>query len=249
MTDPFDELRTHVRAVALLERPTTTPDDLIAMVTDANPSAPVTVLQARRRRRWLAAGGAVAIVVAGSAGVAAFRGERPDAQIPDVICRSTDRLDSSSLAVDAGSDPIGACAALWSTGQLPDVDRATGTGAVPRLAACTGAGRSLEVYPLPIGAGCADLGLLDADPSFAADDPVAALQQRIIETINSESCLSAPDAVAAAASLLDELGLSSWAVTEPREAVGCAAISVDVDASTLVVRANPFPAPSIQETP
>jgi len=249
MTDPFDVLRTHVRAVALLERPTAAPDDLVAAITDASPSAPVIPLRSGHRRRWMATGGAVAIVVVGGAGVAAFRGERPDAQIRDVICRSTAKLDSSGFAVNAGSDPIAACAALWTTGRLPDVDRPTSAGTVPRLAACTGMDRSIEVYPLSAAASCSDLGLLDADPTFAATDAVMQLQRRIADTINAESCVSGLAAVGAARSALDELKLSSWTITEPDGPVECAAISVDVGSSMVVVRVNPFPAPSTEETP
>ena len=36
MTDPFDVLRTHVQSVALLERPNTDVDDLIAAITGAS---------------------------------------------------------------------------------------------------------------------------------------------------------------------------------------------------------------------
>ena len=246
--DPVDVLQTHVRAVALLERPRDDPDDLIARITSAAVSATVVPLRTPRRRRWWVAGAATTIVVVGGAGVAALIGARPDEQIRDVVCRAGTGPSGSGLAVVAGTDPIGACAELWRSGAMSEQAGAVDTGdVVPRLVACTGPGRPIEVYPLAEGTGCATLGLLDADVTANVDDPVVELQEIAASLYGSGVCTSSEELFRSMEDALKTLELVDWTAVVDGDAK-CAVAAIDP--SRLVVRIAPDPlGPPTQEEP
>jgi hypothetical protein len=247
-SDPFEVLRSHVRAVAVLERPSTDPDDLIAGIVALEPpngalvdgsASNVVVLRSPRRRRWLAAGGAVAIVVAGGAGVAAFRGEKPGVPSADLLCRASPDGEGSSVALQMGDDPVGQCAALWATGRLPDLDGEGETKEVPRLVACTGAGRTLEVVPLPPSSTCADIGLADADVSGPLNSPEMRMQSRLVDEVNRGQCLDARAAADVVARALSEFGLERWTVEVKDADAGCVIVAIEPETERVVVLPDP----------
>jgi hypothetical protein len=254
-SDPFEVLRSHVRAVAVLERPSTDPDDLIAGIVALEPpngalvdgsASNVVALRSPRRRRWLAAGGAVAIVVAGGAGVAAFRGEKPQRPNDGVVCRgSVD--DMTAVVLGPTADPIGACGELWARGTLPDIDRA-GPGVIPRLVVCTGSQGPLEVLPLDDLQSCADVGLADADAAEALIDPVAGLQMALTDAVNSQ-CLSADEAVEIVRRELTTRNLESWAIEVLDPEAECVITGVQPERSAVILRSTPSFSHNGQEKP
>lgn len=251
MTDPFDVLRSHVRSVALLERPTTDTDELIAEITGAGepnvaPRSNVVAFRSPRRRRWLVASSALAIVAVGGAGVAAYMGMRPTRPNDGVVCRaSADNL--SAIVVEPTSDPINACAALWIRGDLPDVDDPRPADQPPRLVACVGANESLEVIPVPALGSCADLGMSDADVGAMSSDPVVELQSVVEDRLNAHECRSAADAKAVIVEALKRLNLESWSVDMRNAAADCVLVAVEPSTARVVVINRP---PSnLQETP
>ena len=242
--DPVDVLQAHVRAVALLERPHDDPDDLIARITSAAVSATVVPLRTPRRRRWWVAGAATTIVVVGGAGVAAMIGARPDEQILDVVCRSTADRSGSGLAVVAGTDPIGACVELWRSGAMAEQAGAVDTGdVVPRLVACTGPGRPVEVYPLAEGTGCGTLGLLDANVTAWESDAVIVLREYVLDQLSRQDCLPTKDAVRVVEQGLEQSSLSHWELSVVDPTAPCALISVDDLLATVFVVPSPAAEP------
>ncbi len=254
--DPIDVLRTHVRSVALLERPETTADDLIASITAGSSFAGgdvrrdgsnVIPFRSPRRRRWLVATSAVAIVAVGSAGVAAYVGSRPERAIDGVVCRASID-DSSAIVLSSSDDPIAACSALWVRGDLPNIDEPRPVAKAPRLVACVSAEESLYVLPLPDFTSCADVGLRDADVSTASSDPVVELQRELIDRINTEACRSAAEVSAFASELLVQFDLSRWRIDIDDPEASCAAVALDPVGSRLIVFSRPS-APNPQEIP
>ncbi|MFN8021144.1 MAG: hypothetical protein U0Q03_06395 [Acidimicrobiales bacterium] len=259
--DPFDLLRDHVRAVVLLERPGVDPDDLVAQITgtvdraDRSRGAQVLPLHASgalrsprspRRRRWLAAGLVAATVAVGSAGIAAFQGERPADPTADVVCRSSTDPLSSSIGLHADGDPVEQCARLWARGDLPDLDHPTPGGAVPRLVACTSrVNGALEVLPLPDLTTCADLGLLDADVEQA--DPALALQVRLQRHV--AQCHDTAELEAYTVGLIEQLELSTWTVRVAAETTGCATAAIDSATRVITLQADPLAPSSSKENP
>jgi hypothetical protein len=245
--DPVDVLQTHVRAVALLERPRDDPDDLIERITSAAVSATVVPLRTPRRRRWWVAGAATTIVVVGGAGVAAWVGARPAEQIRDVLCRPGADRSGSGLAVVAGDDPIGACAELWRSGAMAEQAGVADTGGLaPRLVACTGTGRPIEVYPLADGAGCASLGLLDADVTANETDAVVALRTFVVEMDRMSDCLSSDRLARAVDDQLSSLGLDAWSVVVEGDA-RCALAGVEAGRTTVRILPDPLAPPLLEE--
>ncbi len=257
--DPFDVLRSHVHSVALLERPETTADDLIASITGGSSFAGGDVRRDRsnvipfrspRRRRWLVATSAVAIVAVGSAGVAAYVGSRPTVPSADLLCRGSASGDGSSIAVALGDDPIGQCAELWRSGALPDIDRpAQPTTQIPRLVACTGTNGSVEVLPLGAAGSCADVGLSDADVAGLADDPVLGLRRDLVRLVNDAPCRPATEVMAAVQSVLAARGLSTWSITVRGSDLACARVMIDVERSQIELFPDPNTYETTEETP
>ncbi len=257
MTDPFDVLRSHVRSVALLEHPDTDPDDLVAQVTAvAEPIAdgasviafphhrsPVPPSRAShgspRRRRWLVAAGVSAIVVVGGAGVAAYVGTRPSVPSAGVMCRAS-ISNRSAIVIESTADPIVGCAALWARGDLPEIGR-PGPGDVPTLVACVGERGVLEVLPVSAGQTCADAGLVDADASGLADDPVTRLQELLALRINLTPCQPVEPAVDLVEASLREVGLTDVTVDvrEPDARCVLAVIEPSHTRVLLIPRSSP----------
>lgn len=255
MTDPFDVLRSHVRAVALLEHPDTEPDDLVAQITGiADPIADGASVIAfphhrspgspgspgsPRRRRWLVAAGVSAIVVVGGAGVAAFVGTRPSAPAAGVVCRAS-ISNTSAIVIEPTSDPIAGCAELWARGDLPEIDRA-GPGEVPRLVACVSARGTLDVVPLPEGQTCADAGMVEADASGALDEPVTRLQELLATDINLAACRSVESAMDLVEASLREVGLTDVTVEVRDPGARCVLALLEPTHARVILIPRPSP--------
>lgn len=254
--DPFDLLRTHVRAVALLEQPRTDADELVADITgsvdraDRSRAAQVLPLhgaRSPRRRRWLVVASATAIAAVGGAGVAAYVSSQPADPVAGIVCRASADFGSTSVVLPIDDDPIAACANLWKTGDLPRLDQGGGSGEVPELAACTGGGGSVEVLPVADGETCETFGLVTAELRPDAAGAVETLARRLSD-VHASGCIRVDELRAYAEAQLAELGLVDWKVVAP-VADGCALAATDAASRTVSILEDPRPTPSPQESP
>jgi hypothetical protein len=251
MVDPFDLLRTHVQRQADTIQSTTAIDELIAHIihehervpwvfrpsssTSANPAV-------RHPRRWgsMVVGLALIVGIGTGAVVTAEVIDRARVGHPElgVMCRSSVHDQTSGIAVPASVDPIGACAALWEDGELPQIGQIS-IATHPSLVACTGSLGLLEVFPGEGDQVCTDLGLSPADVEALVVDPLYDMNQRVNE-INA-LCLPPREAQQAATALLDELGLLGWRVVL-RAGEGCGLVAPG-DGSDRTLYVNPTPPP------
>jgi hypothetical protein len=232
--DPFDILRRHVREVAATIEPTQTADDVIAAVMSAAPPR-----QLRSARRRVVGTVIVGVLVVGSGAAAAFiaRGHhgRPN---QGVACRSAPDLASSAQVIPLSEHPIDDCAALWSSGVLPDLDAENGVGSRPPLIACIGDSSAIEVIPASGNETCASFGLDVADVAAAVADPVSILNERLIAEINAK-CLPVavvPDIVRA---MLVDLALDDWKVAVELRDGECGRAAIDDSSRTVYVIPGP----------
>jgi hypothetical protein len=238
VSEHFDVLRRHLRHQAAELEPGTSTDELIAHITlehhrgDGWPEAP-----GRRPRRW----GMVAAIAAACAGVgtgavvtAALDRSQVD-QSTLVACHPSVDEPDRSILVYHDDDPIGACRSLWEAGRLPLLDQQS-PPSDPALVLCVSEQHVLEVFP---GSGpevCRAVGSEPVDLPSVVADPVHELSRRVVDEINA-ACLPFDDAVKAARSLLDELGLAGWNVVAIDDGGRCAVVGVsDIESRTLNVR-------------
>jgi hypothetical protein len=238
VSDPFDVLRRHVRGQAAEGTPSTSTDELVAHITlehhrgDGWPES-----SQPRPRRWGMAAAVVAACVgvgAGAVVTAALDRSQVD-QSALVACHpSVDEPDLSML-VRHDDDPIGACRSLWQAGRLPLLDQES-PPSDPALVLCMSEQHVLEVFP---GSGpdvCRAVGSAPVDLPTDVADPVRELDRRVVDEINP-ACLPFDQAVEAARSLLDELGLAGWNVVAIDDGGRCALVGVsDIESRTLNVR-------------
>ncbi len=191
----------------------------------------------RRRRRLVATGALTIIVVTGGAvGVASLiRSGQPSRPSDGIACRSAADPRADAIVVEAGSDPVGRCRALWAGGEPAQPGPAVGE--VPPLVACVGASGVIEVYPGDSST-CGQLGLVVADPSLTPENQaVVALQDRIVELINDQPCVAATKAAAIAQEIVADSELDGWTVSvrPDSENASCAKAALDVPNQTISV--------------
>lgn len=251
--DPVEVLQAHVRAVAVLEVPSTDPDDLVADITgsidraDRSRTAQVLPMHgptSPRRRRWLVAGAAAATVAVGAAGVAAYVAARPADPVAGIMCRSSDDFGSASVVLPLDADPVAACANLWKTGDLPGLAGGQASGVVPDLVACTGGAGAIEVLPVSDDESCATFGLV---PAELGPDPVSILRREVAFEL-SEGCRSPAELLDVVERQVAELGLTGWEV-RLEAGVQCALAAIDVAERRIDLIEDPLSSPSRQETP
>lgn len=242
--DPFELLRTHVRAVADTIEPVTNVDELIAHITLEHHRSP-SITPERAPRRFGAAALAAALVVgigAGAVATAAVIDRHQVVSRPEVgaVCRpSADDL-TSGIQVGASADPVAACGELWRAGNLPLIDQEN-PSTDPSLVACVGPLGVVEVLPGADDTTCERAGLQPADLAALVVDPLVALVAGTDEI--SSRCLAPQDAEAAATALLDELGFQEWRVIV-RPGEGCGLIAIGGEEHPRVLFVSPTPRPA-----
>jgi hypothetical protein len=179
---------------------------------DTPPTKRALATSRRRRRQWFVGVGVVAGLSAGG-GLAAALLNKGHVPRPEggVACRATSDPRSSAIVIALGDDPVADCAALWSARRLPDGDDPTNnSGEVPSLVACVGPGGGIDVLPVGPGETCDALGLDAADVAAAVADPATILIERLVD--ESPACTPPAEAGEHAREVLDDLGMTDWAV-------------------------------------
>lgn len=187
-----------------------------------------------RRGRMFIAVGAVVVVGAGAAGVAALmRFGQPDAPEAGTACRAEASLETDTVLVSPGVDPIEGCRLEWDHGAF--ADRAD-PGGTPSLVACTGSnGGGINVFPGEPGL-CEELGLVPADAELDADSQaVVDLQIRLVDEINAADCQPALVVVAQAEVILAESGITGWRVDVLADVATSVCAKTGVDSATQTI--------------
>jgi hypothetical protein len=239
--DPFELLRTHVRATADTIDPVTSVDELIAHITlehHRQPSATTT----RPSRRFGTAALATALCVGIGAGAivtaAVIDRQHVDNVEAGVICRTSATELGSGISVGVVVDPIGACRERWLAGDLPDIDH-DNPSSDPPLVACVGSLGIVEVLPGADDTTCTQNGMATADVESMMADSLTALSEGTDE-INMR-CLPPHEAERAATVLLDELGFEGWRVVVRGSGGVCGLIASGGEEFPRVLFVNPTP--------
>lgn len=170
------------------------------------PNATRSSLPPRRPRlRWVAA--AFALIILGSGIAYAVTRETPSQSIT-VGCYLTADLDADVAVIATGSDPIAACADLWSAGEL---DPSAQT--VPALESCVLPSGSVGVFPAGPEDPCGALGLAPAASSLDIER-FAALKEAIVAEIQTRSCYLPDEAIGVIEDLLQDGGFGLWHVKQ-----------------------------------
>lgn len=172
---------------------------------------PVTVLPSRSRRRWVVAASVVtgSLVVASAAAAILWQRQSGDEGV--VACWSEAPSPDArrfEMRIDAGDDPVAACARLWTDGTFAT------TGQPPSQACAAGDGATAVI---PGGASaCSLAGFEPIEPSAgdggAPDEAtVNRLSARLAQTF-LDVCLDEPASRTEAEAALDDEGLDEWSV-------------------------------------
>ncbi len=194
------------------------------------------------RRRKLAAGGALSVllVAGGAVGVAAIvRSGQPTQPSAGIACRDGVGVDADVIVIEPTKDPIGQCGELWATGRFAQPGGAKPV--VPALIACVSESGVISVFP-GVDTTCALLGLVDAEAGLDTQNrAIVELQERIAETINLKACGTAENVAAIAQRLVDESGLAGWIVEIRPDSVSAPCAKAAVDATARAVQIVKFP--------
>ena len=182
----------------------------------------VAPLRHSKRRVWIV-GGALAVTVLATAAFAVLH-TSPATEPTTIACAATDDPQGDVVGVAGASDPVAACAELWSDGTL-------GTGPVPPLAGCVNDNGAVVVLPGGASSVCSQAGLdlLDLDADNGENLDVLAVEEHLIDTFLND-CYGQDDALAEVRRILDEAGFVDWTVTLAEDfpdGLNCAGISVD----------------------
>ena len=241
--DPFELLRTHVRATADVIDPATNVDELIAHITlehHRTPSAPARRPTRRYGTAALAAALCVGIGTGAIVTAAVIDRHQVDKIEAGVMCRASATDLESGISVGVVADPVGACRERWRAGDLPRIDH-DNAPTDPPLVACVGALGIVEVLPGADGATCAQAGMATADVEALMASPLLALSDGTDEI--NKRCLPPRDAGLAATALLAELGFEGWRVVVRPDgpADGCGLIASGDGDDPRVLFVNPTP--------
>lgn len=184
----------------------------------------------RSRRRRVATGIGVAVALTAGTAVAAsvILREQPTAPQAGTVCRAKADLVADAIVVDPGRNPIALCQNLWDDGAFEEY----GVDAPPEeLVACISDSGTVDVFP-GTGGLCVELGLALADTDVNPESQkLVALQQRLVDEINTVDCATADQAAVSARQILDDLKLTEWAVQVNPDAAGadCAKAGIGPD--------------------
>ena len=120
-----------------------------------------------------------------------------------VGCFSADDLNANTVVIDGGSDPIGACSAIWAKGQL-------GAPSQPLLAACV---LPSGVFPSSSGeAVCGQMSLATPTQPYpnAESQAFESFKSVVVADFMATSCMSPAQAQTTVTRDLDSHGLSTW---------------------------------------
>jgi hypothetical protein len=216
-------------------------DVLIADIIAGRIEIPDVPRPRRSRRRWIAAGAAITVLGGGTAVAALWNGAKPTHPEAGIACRASADPKGDAAVLPPARDPLAACAQLWLTGVLPDLDHASpATDVAPPLFACVDPGGALDVFPNladpPIS--CTDLGLVAADTDLI-DDPRVVLQDRLVNDINLQPCVDLNTARQLALKALADLGLTDWTVTVRDSVKDCVKGGEDSDTKSVFLFSVP----------
>lgn len=237
--DPFDRLRDADPLAGRVSPGHSDPDAVAmrdAILASEHAVSPLAAV-VRRRRRWLAAGVAVAAGVATAAALAVRT--TPVADPTSVGCYDGPSTVASTIVM-ASSDasPVDLCRALWESGDVsPGI---SGSQGIPPLVACVVEGGVIGVFP---ASSCDDVdrsgrdvppwfppdtetprvGAPDGDraappteglplPDFQTDDVVVREAMEEIRDSMMDRCLTLEQATALAEGVLADAGLDGWTV-------------------------------------
>ena len=151
----------------------------------------------------------VPVITVAAVGLAAFAwaiAPSPVTKQTTVGCYAADNLNADAAVIDGGSDPIGACSAVWAKGQL-------GAPSHPLLAACVLPSGSLGVFPSSSGeAVCGQMSLATPTQPYPTSESQAfeSFKSSVVADFMATSCMSPAQAQATVTRDLDSHGLSSW---------------------------------------
>jgi hypothetical protein len=148
----------------------------------------------------------IAVVAVGLAAFAWVIAPSPVTKPTTVGCYAADNLNANTVVIDGGSDPIGACSALWAKGQL-------GAPSQPLLAACVLPSGSLGVFPSSSGETvCSQMSLATPTQPYPNSESQAfeSFKSAVVADFMATSCMSPAQAQATVTRDLDGHGLSTW---------------------------------------
>ena len=218
---------------------------LLAHIVERDATRPSHVLGRRRRPLAVAAGVVAASLVVTSAAAALWWQSRStDHRVLACYAGASTDADRYELQIDAGDDPVAACAVLWTDGTIA-------TAGQPSSQVCSTSTGTTAVVPGDDPSACALAGLelfdaADGDGATLDDQrTVDRLSTRLVESF-VDVCLDEQASRAAAESVLDDEGLDDWnvVVAVPFSAQRrCGAADVDAAERTIMIAAIP-PAPT-----
>ena len=223
--------------------PTMNPIDVEALIADivtGRIDVPTMPRSRRTGRRWVAAGAAIAVIAGSATAAALLNRAKPERSQQGIACHAAADLTAGAVVIPTAPGPLAACAQLWLSGTLPDIDHGSPTtGSAPKLFACVGAGGGLDVFPNlsdpPVS--CADLGLVEAIADVSAD-PLVVLQDRLSNDINL-ACVDLNTARQLAHAALLDLGLEDWTVTIRDNNQDCVKAGEDPDTKSVYLFSLP----------
>ena len=223
--------------------PTMTPaqvDGLVADIVAGRVVVPEMPRRARSRRRWIAGGVAIGVIVGGATAAALLNRSKPAHPEEGIACHIAADVASGAQVVPPAVDPLAACTQLWLTGALPDIDHpGQATEVTPPMFACVDPGGGLDVFPIVSEPAetCAGLGLVEASTDLSSE-PMVVLQDRLVKDIN-DSCVDLDTARKLAQVALDDLGLGDWTITVRENTKECVKAGEDPETKSVFLQSVP----------
>ena len=239
-TDWFDVLKSSLQGAQPSD--TMRPEDVEMLIGDivaGRIQAPARRRNHRAPRKLVAAGVIVGVLGSGAAVAALWNTFKPDRPHEGIACHaSADVAVTRAVVIAPAADPIAACAKLWRSGALPDVDGGAATDVIPNLFMCVGRGGGLEVFPRlsDVAVTCDDLGLSETE-GVSIHDPLIVLQDRLSNDINS-TCTDLQSARKLARAALSDLSLNNWTIVVQADTAGCVAAGEDPATQSIFLFSN-----------
>lgn len=222
-------------ARALFEEITMSPQTIALTPSDIHEPQPSERPRRRGRRIVL-----VPVIAVAALGLAAFAWAIAPSSVTKpatVGCYAADSLNADTAVVDGGSDPFGACSAVWANGQL-------GAPSHPLLAACVLPSGSLGVFPSSSGESvCSQMSLATPTQPYPNNESRAfqSFKTAIVAHFMATSCMSPAQAQATVARDLESHGLSAWTTTSGAFTADrpCAGLAFNTDQHQIVLVPQP----------
>ena len=215
-------------------------DALVAEIVAGRIEIPAMQRSRRSRRRWIAAGAAISVIAGGATAAALLNRSKPSHPEEGIACHIAADVASGAQVVPPAVDPLAACAQLWLTGALPDIDHPGRASEVaPPMFACVDPGGGLDVFPIlsEPAETCAGLGLVEAITDVSSD-PMVVLQDRLVTDIN-DSCVDLDTARRLAQVALNDLSLKDWTITVRENTKDCVKAGEDPETKSVFLQSVP----------